>query len=163
MVIDTNVVVVADHRTPQADDVCVAACVTVIREVRSQGVLVLDESRHILVEYGRNLQQGSGQPGVGTEFVRWLFQNLYDPKFCELVTITPRNGTGEDYVEFPSAPELEGFDRADRKFVAVARASTRSPTILNATDRDWLDFAEALGLHGVKVDHICPHLVQSRA
>lgn len=70
--------------------------------------------------------------------------------------------SGESFAEFPADANLAGFDRADRKFVAVALASGDSPPIVNATDSDWWLFREALQRHGVQVEFLCPELMQAR-
>src|SRR5207245_8723519 len=72
---------------------------------------------------------------------------------------TPIPGVPGDFAEFPRDPALEGFDLSDRKFVAVARASRHSPTVLNAVDSDWRIYEEPLKRHGVEVEFLCPHLV----
>ena len=74
------------------------------------------------------------------------------------VHITAQEGS-DDFREFPQDPDLENFDRADRKFVAVALVSGLGPPILNATDTDWWDYREPLRRNGVTVDFICPELM----
>jgi hypothetical protein len=57
-------------------------------------------------------------------------------------------------------PRLGGFDRSDRKFVAVARASAHGPMIVNAVDTDWWIYRVALQRHGVRVEFLCPDLME---
>ena len=66
------------------------------------------------------------------------------------------------YREFPDDGELAGFDLADRKFVAVARAAGTHPPILNASDTDWWNDREALARNGVRVEFLCPELMRNR-
>lgn len=152
-VIDTNVLAVANGRHPDASDGCVANCVAFLLDVKQDGLVVLDDERRILDEYRRNVKPG-GQPRTGYQFFKWL-------RDCHVrqvvVKLTPRStlGGAEDFEEFPDAPDLAGFDPADRKFVAVARASDRDPEIANATDADWVDYRQALALHGVRVRQLC--------
>ena len=73
--------------------------------------------------------------------------------------MAPNDARG--FEEFPGAPSLAGFDMDDRKFVAVALASGTGPEILNASDTDWWDFREPLERHGVRVNFLCPELMES--
>jgi hypothetical protein len=83
---------------------------------------------------------------------------MANPTRIETVSITPANPAdpdGTDFQEFPDDPALADFDRTDRKFVAVCVAHPQHPPILNATDRDWWDFRDALSVHGVLVRFLC--------
>ena len=153
-VVDTNVAVVANRKSPQAGPACVLACVNSLEQIVRQGKVLLDDKRRILDEYMRNLSL-SGQPGFGDAFFKWVWQNQANTKTCETVVIHPRDDSGEDYEEFPDDPALSKFDRSDRKFVAVAVASNCNPTVLNAVDRDWWDFRELLEAHGLRITFLC--------
>src|SRR5580704_3921062 len=132
-VVDTNVPIVANGRS-HADPACVIACVDVLLEVYSTGVTVLDDAMRILSEYMNHLSL-SGEPGAGDAFMKWVWNVQADENRCERVVLTPRyENIADDFAEFPDDPELANFDRADRKFVAVALASRREPIILNAVD-----------------------------
>lgn len=154
-VVDTNVPVVANGRAEQASPRCVFACVRALEGAYRDGVIVLDDGGRVLREYVKNLSR-SGQPGAGDFFMKWVWQNQAVRERCEQVTITPRASDPEDYEEFPRDAALVGFDRSDRKFVAVALASSRRPTVLNAVDSDWWDFGAALAQHGVRINNLCP-------
>jgi hypothetical protein len=156
-VVDTNVAIVASLRAPQAGPACVLACVDALEQVKREGKIVLDDQSRILDEYMKNLSL-SGQPGAGDAFFKWVWQNQGNTAHCEMVEIRPR-GNGEDYEEFPDDPELAGFHRKDRKFVAVALASQLDPTVLNATDTDWWHYRECLEKHGVRVVFLCSNLM----
>lgn len=153
-VVDTNVAVVANDggSTPQADRRCVLACTEELLRLRKARVC-LDSGDRILAEYRQNLSL-SGQPGVGDWFMMWLHQNQHNRSVCERVDITEHDERG--FVEFPDDPELEKFDRSDRKFVAVALRSRLGATILNAVDSDWSHHRDALLAHGVAVKELCP-------
>ncbi len=153
-VIDTNVLAVANGAHREAGPMCVGACVEFLREVKCDGVIVLDSARRILQEYERNVRRG-GQPRTGFQFYKWLRDTHRRRREVE---IHPKAGPHEDYEEFPNSPELSGFDPADRKFVAVALASQLDPTTANATDRDWAEYHRALAVHGVQVRFLCPNV-----
>lgn len=155
-VIDTNVIVVADRRVGEGSGECTWRCIRYLRSVRAGRVLV-DESWLILREYQQNMVP-RGQPGPGSEFLRWLYRNSRNRRRCRMVPVRPDDERG--FVEFPDDAELCGFDRADRKFVAVALASGTEPAIANASDRDWWTFREALERHGVVLTFVCPDLME---
>ena len=155
-VVDTNVPVVANGRSEQASPDCVLACIESLEAVRSKGLVVLDDGMRILQEYMNNLSM-SGQPGPGDAFMKWVWTVQAVTEHCERVTIQPKREDDQDFEEFPRDPDLTDFDRADRKFVAVARASRNRPTILNAVDPDWWTHREALRRHGVRIRFLCPN------
>ena len=157
-VVDTNVGVVANGDSPQADPACVEAAVRALRSVQQNDLVVIDDGYHILREYQRYLSP-AGQPGPGHLFFSWVFSNQGNPDRCEQVRITPRAEDSEDFEEFPADSELAQFDRSDRKFVAVTVASEHHPVILNATDTDWRAYREPLLAHGVRVVELCPQHV----
>ncbi|MCH7813991.1 MAG: hypothetical protein IID40_08215 [Planctomycetes bacterium] len=163
-VVETNVAIVANNlpeKTPQANAVCILACIRKLREclnilkAESEGRLVLDDAGRIQREYAAHLSR-SGQPGVGDEFFFEVIQQEYGP-CCERVSITAQ---GYSYEEFPSDPALAGFDPADHKFVAAALASENDPIVLNAVDSDWHNFAAALEAAGVRIDQLCPQCLK---
>ncbi|HSG40959.1 MAG TPA: hypothetical protein VLE27_15070 [Thermoanaerobaculia bacterium] len=157
MVMDTNVAVVANGRTPQASQECVAACVQSLRMLRDRHTVLLDDLGRIFDEYRRHLSP-SGQPGLGDAFFKWLWDNQCNPGHCRQVRITPTNDD-RGFEEFPDDPALSDFDPSDRKFIAVAIASGETPPILNASDTDWWNHREALSRNGVTVRFLCPELM----
>lgn len=160
-VVDTNVAIVANGRAPQAGDGCVAACIEALLEMRERRRILLDEAGEILDEYLRYLSF-SGQPGPGDAFFKWLWSNQANPEHCRQVPITPAAEAGRGFEEFPDDPDLAGFDRADRKFVAVAIACGEPAPIWNASDTDWWSCREVLRRHGVEVRFLCPELMSGR-
>src|SRR5947209_12026933 len=158
---DTNVAVVANGRTPQAGDKCVETCITTLIEMRDYRRVLLDDQGLILDEYRRRLSP-SGQPGPGDAFFKWLWDNQGNQDHCRQVPITPASGP-QGFEEFPADPDLERFDLAARKFVAVALASEERPPILNASDTDWRVHREALSRHGVKIRFLCPELMKRKS
>ncbi|HEX3552011.1 MAG TPA: hypothetical protein VIA62_02145 [Thermoanaerobaculia bacterium] len=160
VVMDTNVAVVANGRTPQAGDKCVETCVATLIEMRDHRRVLLDDQGLILDEYRRRLSP-SGQPGPGDAFFKWLWDNQGHQDHCRQIPITPANGS-RGFEEFPDDPDLERFDRADRKFVAVALASEERPPILNASDTDWWVHRAALNRHGVEIRFLCPELMKGK-
>lgn len=159
VVIDTNVLVVANGRHEPASDDCVLACIDALSQAREGRVLV-DEQQEILDEY-RNHCSHSGQPGLGDAFFKWLHNNQANPARCERVKITPH--PTRKFEEFPEDPDLASFDLSDRKFVAVALANQEEPPILNASDTDWWHVREALERNGVTVCFLCRELMVAKS
>lgn len=156
VVMDTNVAVVANGKTPQASPACVVNCLDRLQKIRDDERLLLDRGGDILEEYRRHLRP-SGQPGAGDAFFKWLWNNQGNPEVCRWVQITPHPGRG--FEEFPGSDGLADFDRSDRKFVAVALASGESPPILDAADRDWWHHSGPLEQQGLRIDFLCPDLM----
>lgn len=158
LIVDTNVAVVANQRDTQANLACISASVQQLNGFFADSViLVLDQQWHILKEYQCNLY-ATGQPGVGDKFLKWVLTNQANPRRCERVPITLKSVREDDteFVEFPDDPRLDGLDRSDRKFVAVACAHPDKPPIVNAVDNeDWSDFTAVLTEYQVDVRFLC--------
>ena len=155
-IVDTNVAVVANARTPQASDACLQACVNALRNIVQDGGLFLDNRMLILREY----QDQLGQPGSalpGDAFIKWAWKNQSNPLLVRQVAITPDPVLG--FEEFPKDPRLSNFDTDDRKFAAVALASNASPPIINASDRDWWSHRTTLRDNGIVIRFLCPELM----
>jgi hypothetical protein len=156
-VVDVNVAISANQKTPRANSACQLACIRKLREVK-KGTTVLDGGDYILKEYRRHLNM-RGQPGAGDEFMYWIFQNQYNLEVCARVTVNPDPERG--FKEFPDDPRLLDFDRGDRIYAAVALASRMNPTILNALDSDWAIFQKPLKEMGVTVTQLCPDCLKT--
>ena len=157
VIVDTNVVVVANGRSEQASADCVDTCGERLEEImRGEMKLVLDNRWIILGEYMRNLR--SNGANVGDRFLGWILANR--DKRCDLVPITPVNGSEYEFEEFPDDPALDDFDPDDRKFIAVACAHSEKPPILQAVDSQWWDFRDAFHRNGVTVEFICEEDIQ---
>ena len=159
-IIDTNVLVAANGRNcPQVTPQCRLISSQYLHNFQKQGIIVIDNRWLILNEYKNNVNE-KGQPGIGDEFLLWVLRNQANIKHCEKVTIhsIPSQDKNE-FEEFPSDPELEKFDRSDRKFVAVALASSDPPPIVISVDSDWLECYEPLVKNGIKIQFLCPDVV----
>lgn len=157
VIVETNVLVVANQQSNQATPECVLTCVDLLEKIIEKKIVVIDSGERFFKEY-RRYACLSGQPGAGDAFLKWLYRNQCYQKKCEQVDITPKTDNNNDFEEFPNDPELNCFDFSDRKFVAVARASRYKVKILNATDSDWWNFRQALSKNGVKIEFLCSEL-----
>ena len=159
VVADTNVAVVANALSEQASEDCVETCAERLEEIMRGNVkLVLDDDWQILGEYAQNLH--STGTDVGDRFLLWVLRNWRNPQQCDLVHITPVNGSENEFEEFPDDPALSGFDPDDRKFIAVAVAHSERPPILQAVDSQWWDFRDAFHRNGVTIEFICEDDIQ---
>lgn len=153
VVIDTNVLLVADGRHDEASDDCIATCIARLWQARGSGRIVIDDNYRILGEYQNKLRANSPN-GVGGAFLKWLLQNQANRARVEQVTLT--EGAPDHFDEFPVPALEQEFDPPDRKFPAVANAHPARPPILQATDSKWLKWAPALACAEVTVDFLCP-------
>lgn len=152
-VIDTNVLIVANGGSDQADDQCRRAVERALNEMEGRRSLVLDMSGDIQREYYRNINRDR-QAGVGDRFFRRAFRS--DVRWVRLTAVP-----GRGYEEFPDDRRLEEFDRDDRKFVAATVASgTQETELLNAVDSDYSHHRVALREAGVRVRELCPQAIR---
>ena len=155
IVIDTNVLLVADGKATQMSEACVDECLNRLERVKELEQVVLDYSWMILGEY-KNKLSPRGLPTAGNAFLKWLLQVQGDKNHVSFVTITPTNSEKTMFEEFPPDASLEAaFDPADRKFVAVANAHPDKPPILESADSKWLGWESQLATHGMQLEVLC--------
>jgi len=159
VVIETNVIAVVNQHADHIDQDCMLACIDALQIARQKRKIVIDSGSLFFEEYFRYASR-SGQPRLGDLFVKWLWDNQANDRCCERVNITPSDNDPDNFEEFPDDPDLQGFHRDDRKFVAVAVASRRKPNILNAVDTDWWYFREQLKRHNISIKFLCPQLMR---
>ncbi len=153
-VVDTNVLVVANENNDQADDDCILSCVNKLEAIKNSSVVVVDDQMLIFDEYRKHASM-SGQPGVGDAFMKWVWE-IQATDRCERVPLTSQIGADDMFDQIPPAIDVSNFDRSDRKFLAVACASTLNPTILNAVDSDWTTHAQTFRQNGINIEFLCP-------
>jgi len=149
VIVDTNVIGIANRKGDHASQDCVESCERRLHQILSnREKVVVDEGWRIFGEYDRYVNLGT-RKWIGDIFVKTLLQNLKNPAICEMVHITPvkitdRAGGGRvngcsrvhitplkengkvvatDFAEFPNKDAaLAAFHKKDRKFIAVALA-----------------------------------------
>ena len=152
-VVDTNVPIVANGR-PDANDTrppsvaCRIAAVTFLNELVKNGRILLDNDGAIQAEY-RNHLNPRGAPGVGDRFYQEVLNSA--PKLVERIDLPKRHD--DEYEDLPQGLIDAGFDPSDRKFAALA--CKEGVPVYNATDSDWIEYANTLTIAGVLVENLC--------
>jgi hypothetical protein len=144
-VIDTNVLVVANGKAAQVGPQTKLKTIQALQKFMVDGIAIVDDGGDIRSEYLKHCN-AEGQPPLGNIFFREIMINQFASRVISIKA--PKNNSGE-YINFPNVPELNGFDRDDRKFAVVAKLSN-SP-VLNAVDTDWIHFLNPLKSNGIKV------------
>lgn len=152
VVIDTNVLLVANQQHEDIDEKCVSACSQRLEEIKQNGVVVIDDGYLIISEY-LNKPKVNGTR-AGDAFLKWLLQNQANTAKVNRVTIT--ESAAGHFSEFPDHVLQPYFDAPDRKFPAVANVHPDKPPILQAADCKWLNWWPALHAAGVVVVFVCP-------
>ncbi len=153
VVIDTNVILVANRQHPDVSEECVAECAGRLAAIMQHGRVAIDDSFRILEEYQNKTNPRAGRR-AGDVFLKWLLRNNANAARCDRVHLTEHPQRG--FESFPIDARLANFDPPDRVFVAVAAAHADKPPILQAADSKWLGWNAALAEHGVRVDFVCP-------
>ncbi|MGH8122614.1 MAG: hypothetical protein ACREPT_07555 [Rudaea sp.] len=73
IVIDTNVLLVANGDHFDVSPECVTACVQRLQHAKKQALIIVDDGYRILSEYQNKLNPNRGK-GVGDVFLKWLLQ-----------------------------------------------------------------------------------------
>src|SRR5687768_6179971 len=106
VVIDTNVLLVANGAAPQMSDACRLECLTRLEKITASETVVIDAQFFILGEYQHKLDPNQRPPGPGDAFVRHVLVNMANPTYVAQVNLTPTNAEGTDFQEFPKDEAL---------------------------------------------------------
>lgn len=151
VVVDTNVLLVANEQHQDISEECVLACVQKLLDAKS-GVVVVDSEYRIFREYQNKTNVNNGSR-MGDAFLKWLLQNQANPQRVHQVPLTE---TAQNvFAEFPDPVLQPSFDAPDRKFAAVANAHPNKPPVWQAADCKWLNWWPALHAKGVQVIFLC--------
>lgn len=153
VVIDTNVLLVANGQHADVSEDCVIECVKRLQAIQQAGVTVIDDGFRILGEYQHKTQLNPPK-GVGDVFLKWLLRQSGNSARVQQVTLT--ENAPHCFAQFPDSALEAIFDAPDRKFAAVAFAHPDKPAIWQAADCKWLDWWPALRAKGVVVEFLCP-------
>lgn len=146
VIIDTNILVVANNQNNDVASFCYKACIELLISNEKSRVL-FDTDDEIRREY-YNALTDKRPYALGKMFLNKLLE--YHPQKTRLVDLQK---TDEIYPDFPKAASLTHFDKSDRKFAALSVKC--GVAVSAATDSDWVDFSDALLENGVKLNLIC--------
>jgi hypothetical protein len=153
VVIDTNVLLVAEGLHDDVSPECVLACVERLQAIMKSSTVVIDDAYRVIGEYQNKLDVKRGK-GVGAAFLKWLVQNQANAKRVARVALTEM--LNDHFAEFPVPALQTSFDPSDRKFPAVANAHPAKPPILQAVDSKWLRWWPDLAAAGIQIEFMCP-------
>lgn len=156
VVIDTNILLVADGQANHMSPACKVECLNRLDAARAKEQVVLDYQRIILDEYGNKLSPSKRPPSPGGEFLKWLLVNQCNPRHTALVNLTPLDNARSRFAEFPPDAALEAaVDPSDRKFVSVSYVHPDKPPIIESADSKWLGWEADLLQHGIRLEVLC--------
>jgi hypothetical protein len=153
VVVDTNVILVANGSHADVSPDCVIACIDRLEKLMKTGKVVIDDAHRILNEY-QNKTSPIKNKRPGDVFVMWLLRNSANIRHVEQVTLT--EPAPELFDDFPDQVLQPAVDAPDRKFLAAAAAHPKHPNVWQATDSKWLDWWQPLKAAGVTVEFLCP-------
>lgn len=115
VVVDTNVVLVANGQHSEVSPECVKNCALTLLNVMKSGTLALDDGFRILREYLQKTQPKKGNR-PGDAFVKWALNNQRTAKRVDRVSLVAHHARG--FESFPDDSELAKFVKfytADRR------------------------------------------------
>lgn len=150
VILDTNIPIISNKNIADAsgDELrCLKECINIIKQLTTQGLLIIDSSGEIISEYQKNLNF-SGAPGVGDYFFKWVFDNQFSSKLIKRIDVEKDK---DRYVSFPVDDKLSDFDKSDMKFVALANTSHPPTAIVEASDGKWWKWSKILKKYSIDV------------
>ncbi len=154
IVIDTNVLIVANGNNEQADPECELACIEMLEgATKGKKTVLLDASGLIMEEY-EGYCSYSGVPGVGDLFFKFLHDHQYSEASVIRIPIQQKPDREGGFANLPT----NDFDPNDRKFLSVAEAG--DGRVVNATDSHWSEHADFISSMGVQVLELCPQCLK---
>jgi hypothetical protein len=152
VVIDTNVLCVAEGLHAGASEACRLACVQLAGRILEGQRVGVDTADAILNEYMGSLRLARTD-GVGKKLAVRLFHLRFNQAICHRVDITPADPPPGSFAEVPAL--LADFDVDDHKFLAVAAAEGESPPIYAALDGEWWERRPDFAAAGLDVQFVC--------
>lgn len=157
VVVDTNVLAVAEGLNEDASSNCKAACVRLAGQIANGDVVLAVDSattgEKVFKEYLERLAQ-SPHDGIGKKLAVNLYHRRFDQSVCQIVEAAPcQDDPQTDFEDMPD--DLRDFDRDDHKWIAVARAAPQHTPVFQALDGEWWERREDLLSEGVEVQFLC--------
>lgn len=156
VIIDTNVLIVANRASDQADIECEANAARTLYDAMRNRIILIDTHSLAISEYATYCHR-SGQPGIGDLFFKSLLDNIANQSRVIRVDI----GSEPEEIDRLIPDKLSNFDPSDRKWIALSIAGS-ADWIVNATDSDWTQRKDDLDEAGVCVLELCPQCLSTR-
>ena len=100
VVIDTNVLLVAEGKHGDISEECITRCADRLEAIQKSAIVVIDDAFRVINEYMQKLDVKKDKK-AGAVFLKWLVNNQADTRRVMQVRLTE---TGTDqYDEFPVA------------------------------------------------------------
>ncbi len=148
-VVDANVWNVAQIQDG-VDEECHLEALRFIHHLDSQRKRIAVDGNHLIFkEYFGQLSEQQAPYGILTRLI------------TQGRVVHRAIAVDEGIARIPDDLERIVHDRKDRKFVAVSLSFSRPPPVVNATDRDWVDWVDALEEHDIEVIQLCPEVVHA--
>ena len=152
VIIDTNVLAVAEGMHASASDSCRAACVGLLKRVEEGTVVVADTGDLILSQYVQAME-AANTAGIGVKLAKRLWRERNGGIVCRQVEITQSEAPESGFGEVPEI--LQDFDDDDLMFVAVARADPENSPLYQALDEQWWERRNDFLAGGVDLQFLC--------
>jgi hypothetical protein len=159
VVVDTNVLAVAEGLHEGASEACLAACIALAREIEGGLPVAVDSGDEILNEYFGTLRH-SKRSGLGKKLALHLYRQRGNTDICHKVDVHALDAPPGSFQEVPVG--LRDFDVDDQKFIAVAAAEPCRPQIHTAVDGEWWDRRQDFVAAGIDVQFACPGDLRGR-
>lgn len=156
LVIDTNVLIVANGESEQADEACELEAARTLAKAMRDHIVLIDTGTLATKEYDTYCRR-SGQPGVGDLFFKSLLDNIANERRVLRIDI----GSTPEEVDSAIPAALADFDPSDRKWIALHLVGS-ADSIINAVDSDWAQRKTDLEAAGVQVVELCPQCLSAR-
>ncbi len=153
LVVDTNVLKVAEGLHPNASDACRAACIELLRRLEAGAIAGVDSAGEITTEYIVSLREAK-TAGLGVKMAKRLHRRRRDVAVCREVELTPIDEPPGSYEEVPES--LRDFDIDDQKFLGVAAADEGRPQVFTAVDNEWWERKQHFVDAGLDIQFLCP-------
>jgi hypothetical protein len=150
IVLDTNVLAVAEGMHEGASDLSRAACLAIVRQVKEGLVLTVDQDDEIVTEYMKVLSNALTD-GLGKLVARKIHRLRKGGEVCHMVPLTPTDPPPASFEEVPAA--LRDFDEDDHMFIGVA-AVDGAPIVLGL-DGEWWARQSDFVASGINLRFLC--------
>ena len=152
VIIDTNVLCVAEGMHEGATQTCRASCIDFLKKVEEGIVVVADTDDLILKQYVDAMNTAT-TAGIGVKLAKRLWRLRHGGEVCRLVRITPADADEGGFEEVPN--ELRNFDSDDLMFIAVACADPEGSPLYQALDTQWWARRDDFIASGIDLQFLC--------